>query len=166
MTQNNVTNKCLIAGIVLLFLTIGFSSITIANDNPSPSNVSPVHQTGIVVYKDVNCQVLGVADCVVGYYFLISFGTSSFTQFRNGYPHDDNDLIKSYDVVDFISGKLYFVSEGENGYAGGYFTGRIIMKGFVGFFYRGLDRHMKPVRGFDGFASSIIVIGRTLTHIP
>jgi len=154
--------KGLVVGINLLFLSTGFSPIINANENTSPSNVSPVPQTRIEIYKDVNCQVMGIADCVFGYYFLISFGTSFFTQFRNGYPHDDNDLIKSYDVVDFVSGKFYFVSEGEHGYAGGYFTGRIILKGFVGFFYRGFDRHMKPVRGFDGFASSVIAIGSPL----
>jgi hypothetical protein len=155
--------KCLAIGMILSFLTIGFSPITIANDNTSLSNVSPVPETGTEIYKDVNCQVSGIADCVFGYYFLLSFGTSFFTQFRNGYPHDDNDLIKSYDAVDFISGKLYFRSEGEHGYAGGYFSGRIIMKDFVGFFYRGFDRHMKPVRGFDGFASSVKAIGSPLT---
>lgn len=158
--------KCLTVGIILLFVGVTIAPTINANDNTIKSNDSPRPETEINVYKDVNCQVSGVADYVFGYYFLLSFGTSFFTQFMNGYPHDDNDLIKSNDAVDFVFGKLHFHSEGEKGFAGGYFSGRIIMKGFVGYFYRGFDRHQQPVRGFDGFASSIIVIGSPLTQIP
>jgi len=139
---------------------IGFSPITIANDNTSLSNVSPVPLTETVVFKDVNCNVSGCADCVFGYYYLISFGASSFTQFQNFYP--SSDYKKSYDVLDFLSGMLHFTSDGEHGPVEGYFSGRIIMKGFVGYFYRGLDKHMRPIRGFYGFASSVIAIGSPL----
>lgn len=152
--------KCFVIGIIFLFLTVGFSPITIANDNTSPSNACPVPETGMEVYKDSNCNVSGCADCVFGHYYLISFGTSSFTQFQNFYP--SSDYKKSYDVLDFLSGRLHFTSVGEHGLVEGYFSGRIIMKGFVGYFYRGLDKHMRPIRGFYGFASSVIAIGSPL----
>jgi hypothetical protein len=42
MTQNNVTNKCLIVGIVLLFLTIGFSPIINADGNTIPQAIGDV----------------------------------------------------------------------------------------------------------------------------
>jgi len=122
-------------------------------------------RAGTEVYEDVNCQVWGVADYVFGYYRLIPFGTSLFTQFKNSYPGNTH-LYESHDVVDFIFGRLHFHSEGEQGFAGGYFTGRIIMKGFVGFFFRGLDRHVQLVQGFDGFASSVKAVGSPLTYIP
>jgi hypothetical protein len=111
-------------------------------------------------YINVFCSVHGVGDVMVhGLYLMIPFGTSLITFFYNFLNW--GPYLKSFDILDFIIGDLYFRSVGEFGlhWSEGSFHGVIKMVGFVGYVYSYWGRHMDFIEVFDGFTAYVRAIG-------
>ena len=130
----------------VLHLTSADSSLK--GQMPTVSSALPVKGNLTTKY---HCHVYGLGEITCGYYHIFSLGTTTFNRFIAWWRQGG---IKTVDFIDVIFGDLYFEYDGE--YNHGFYSGTILLIGFIGAISISMDRHMQLVQTFEGTAQVVI----------